>query len=302
MQINYSCLPCLVSQIVKVADITKVENKEKLFHDIFEYLSKIDFNKTNPEIIGSTFDLLKKHIKNDDPYFEIRNYYNTMFQSMLSTFEKRINQASNPLECALKYAALANIIDFNPISNNKAENIMEYFDNINNLNFSINHSNKLIKEIGLSKSLLYLGDNCGEICLDKLLLKKIKESNPAINIYFGVRGKPVINDSIEADAYSVGINQYAKIISNGDNSLGTVLSRASDKFIKVYDEADIVIAKGQGNYESLSEEKNKKIFYLLITKCSVIANDIGTDIESLVCMMKESSYKNPISSNNSSPQ
>ncbi|WP_310605378.1 damage-control phosphatase ARMT1 family protein [Anaerosporobacter sp.] len=283
MQINYKCFPCLVNQIVKITDIITVEDKEQLFHTVFEYLSKVDFNKTNPEIIGSTFDLLKKHTQNNDPYIEIRKYYNTMFQDMLSTFEEHINQSSNPLKQALKYAALANIIDFNPIHNNKLEDIMTHFNNVENQNFVIDHSDILIEGLQSCKSLLYLGDNCGEICLDKLLIKKIKELNPSITIFFGVRGEPVINDSIEEDAYSVGVDEYAKIISNGDNSLGTVLNRVSSDFIKIYQNADIIISKGQANYESLSNEKDKNIFYLLITKCQVIANDIGTDVDSLIC-------------------
>lgn len=284
MRINYNCLPCLINQVVKVAEMTEVQDREELFHEVFKSFSVIDFSKTNPEIIGETFELLKKYTKNDDPYFEIRNYYNRMFLDLLNTFEEQIEQSDNPLESAIKYAIIANIIDFNPIHNNKIENIMECFKKAEELEFVINHSAELMKDIKEGKKLLYLGDNCGEICLDKLLLKRIKEYNPGIEIYFGVRGTPIVNDSIEEDAYSVGINEYATIIGNGDNSLGTALNRTSREFNRVYEEADIVIAKGQANYESLSEQKNKKIYYLLMTKCPVIANDIGVPIGAVVCL------------------
>jgi uncharacterized protein with ATP-grasp and redox domains len=267
-----------------VAEITNAENREELFQDVFRFLGEIDFTKTNPEIIGATFAILKKHIKNDDPYFETRNYYNKMFLDMLPTFEEQINQSKQPLELAIKYAIVANIIDFNPIHNNKLENVMHYFSGMDNNEFAIDHAAKLIKDVAYCKKLLYIGDNCGEICLDKLLIKKIKEYNNNIEIYFAVRGEAVVNDSIESDAYFVGIDEYAKVISNGDNSLGTVLSRTSREFNQIYQEADVIIAKGQANYESLSEQKDKNIFYLLITKCLVIANDIGIDKDSLVCM------------------
>ena len=284
MKINYECLPCLVNQVVKVADITKVENREELFHEVFRFFSAVDFQKTNPEIIGETFELLKKYTQNDDPYLQIRNYYNKMFLDMSTTLEEQISQSDNPLESAIKYAIIANIIDFNPIHNNRIENVMEYFKQIDQLELKINQSAELMKDIKAGQKLLYLGDNCGEICLDKLLLKKIKDYNHNMQIYFGVRGKPVVNDSIEADAYNVGIDEYASIISNGDNSLGTVLERTSKEFQAIYSEADIVIAKGQANYESLSEQRDKKLYYLLMTKCSVIANDIGVPVGSLICL------------------
>lgn len=119
--------------------------------------------------------------------------------------------------------------------------------------------------------------------MDKILLRKIKELNPNVKIFFGVRGKPVVNDSIAEDAYVVGIDEYAEVIDNGDGSLGTVLDRTSHEFKEVYKKADVVIAKGQANYECLSEEK-KKIYFLLMTKCDVIANDIGVPEKRMICM------------------
>ena len=107
--------------------------------------------------------------------------------------------------------------------------------------------------------------------------------NPHIKIYFGVRGTAVVNDSIEEDAYDVKMDEYATIISNGDQSLGTVLSRTSQEFQNVYHQADVIISKGQANYESLSEEK-ENIYFLLMVKCEVISQYIGVPIQSMICM------------------
>ena len=107
--------------------------------------------------------------------------------------------------------------------------------------------------------------------------------NPEITLFFGVRGKPVINDSIEEDAYFVGINEYAEVIDDEDSSLGTALNRTSSIFKEVYNKVDVIISKGQANYESLSEEI-KNIYFLLMTKCDVIANDIGIHEKKMVCM------------------
>lgn len=277
------CLPCVVNQAIKTANITGVETKEQLLREVFTYLAKMNYDATTPEILGEVFNIIKKHTGNPDPYKESRNYYNTMFLNLLPEFERNIEQSNNPFLLAIRYAIVGNIIDFNPIHNTLLENIHDCFENIDQLELAIDDSDTLIKEISDTGTLLYLGDNCGEICLDKILLKKIKELNPAIELLFGVRGKPVVNDSIAEDAYSVGIDEYAKIIDNGDDSLGTVLTRTSPAFQEAYKKADIVIAKGQANYECLSEE-NKNIYFLLMTKCDVIAHDIGVEEKKMICM------------------
>lgn len=281
MKINEKCLPCLINQVIKVANITNCSNRDDLYHQVFEQLSKIDFNKSNPEIIGMIFELVKKHLNNEDPYQEIRQYYNNLFLQSYDDFDKKINS----FKTAIKYAIIGNIIDFSPINNQEITKIDDWFDNIDNLSLTIDHVDKLINDIKKARIILYLGDNCGEICLDKLLLKRIKQLNPSLKIYFGVRGKPVVNDSIESDAYEVGIDEYASIISNGDNSLGTILSRTSAQFNQIYQNCDFVIAKGQANFESLSEE-NKKIYFLLMVKCGVIAKYINVPEKSLVCYCK----------------
>lgn len=290
MRLQDKCLPCVVNQVIKVANITGINTKEELLREVFTYLSKMNFDETTPEIIGEIFEMIKRHTNNPDPYKETRNYYNTMFMELLPEFESKIEQAENSFMSAIRYAIVGNIIDFNPIHNTLLEDIYDCFDKMEQLELAIDDSHALLKDISNAGTLLYLGDNCGEICMDKILLKKIKELNPKVKLLFGVRGKPVVNDSISEDAYSVGIDEYAEIIDNGDGSLGTVLNRTSPAFKEVYKKADVVIAKGQANYECLSEE-NKNIYFLLMTKCDVIAKDIGVEEKKMICM-KNKAWKN----------
>ncbi|KOF55664.1 hypothetical protein AGR56_17580 [Clostridium sp. DMHC 10] len=283
MKIHDKCLPCVVNQAIKVADITGTHKKEELLREVFTYLSKMDFEVTTPEIIGEIFDIIKKYINNPDPYKETRNYYNTLLLKMLPKFERKLKQAENSFQLAVRYAIIGNIIDFNPIHNTLLEDIFDYFEKMEEAKLAIDDSKVLMQDILNAKTLLYLGDNCGEICMDKLFIKKIKELNSHVRIFFGVRGKPVVNDSIAEDAYAVGIDEYAEVIDNGDGSLGTVLNRTSTEFKEVYKKSDVVIAKGQANYECLSEE-NKNIYFLLMTKCDVIAEDIGVEEKKMICM------------------
>jgi uncharacterized protein with ATP-grasp and redox domains len=113
----------------------------------------------------------------------------------IDSYEEKIHY----IEDAVKYAIVANIIDFNPVHSNVNEDIEHFFSNIDSLEFSINDVNHLLNDIEKAENILYLGDNCGEICFDKLLIKRIKELNPKCRIYFGVRGEAVINDNTEED-------------------------------------------------------------------------------------------------------
>lgn len=281
MKINEQCLPCLMNQVIKIANMVNVDDKKTLYKQVFLYLSNLDFDKTNPEIIGETFDMLKKHIGNKDPYYKIRRKYNTLFLDKIDDFDQKIHS----IEEAIKYAIVGNIIDFNPIHQKVEENIASYFKNIDQLSLTINHVEELMQDLKKARMVLYLGDNCGEICLDKLLIKRIYQYNPKIKIYFAVRGYPIVNDNIEEDAYFVKMDEYATIISNGDSSLGTVLHRTSQEFQDVYQKADVIISKGQANFESLSEAR-KKIYFLLMVKCAVIASYIQVPEKSLVCLKK----------------
>ncbi len=284
MKIQEKCIPCTINQAIKVADMVGLKEKDELLRSVFAYLSKVDFKSSStPELNGEIFSLLKKETGNADPYRETRAHYNKIFLERLPKWEQEINGMDNPFLGSIKYAIIGNVIDFNPMYDLPFQDIESCFAAWKEEPLELDDSALLQQEIRKADTLLYLGDNCGEICLDKILIKKIKETNPLCRIFFATRGEAVVNDSIEEDAYAVGMDGYADIISNGDGSLGTVLYRTSAKFQEAYQNADIVIAKGQANYECLSEEK-KNIFFLLMTKCSVIADDIGVAAKKMICM------------------
>ena len=289
MKMQEKCLPCVVNQAIKVADMVGMKEKGNLLRRVFSYLSKVDYNAiTSPELIGEIFSIIKEETGNQDPYKETRQKYNKMFLERLPVYEKEIEQSKNPFEEAVKYAIIGNVIDFNPIHELTIRDVERHFKRLKGENLEINDAAFLQKELETAKTILYLGDNCGEICLDKILLKKIKAMNPKVQIFFATRGAAVVNDSIEEDAYLVGIDEVATVVSNGDSSLGTVLSRTSKEFLQIYEKADVVIAKGQANYECLSTEK-RNIYFLLMTKCQAIAKDIGA-LEMKMILKRSDAY------------
>lgn len=278
MKMNHECLPCLIRQVVKIVKILEVKESEELYHRVFKEMSHMDFQKSNPEIIGSIFHLMKEYLDNDDPYQEIRETYNHLLLSQIDVLDSKIHS----LEDAILFAIIANVIDFHAL-NHIENDVMMYFENRKERSLTINHVHELKNDLSQAQVLLYLGDNCGEICLDYLLIKKIHELYPQLHIYFATRGYPVVNDNIEEDAYLIGMDEYATIINNGDDSLGTVLKRTRHSFQSVYQNADVIIAKGQGNFESLNEDI-KNIYFLFIVKCDVIAQMIGEKKDSLICL------------------
>lgn len=284
MKIQEKCIPCIVNQAIKTANMVGLKEKDVMLRRVFTYLSRVDYNSSStPELVGEIFSLLKQETGNEDPYKETRAHYNNLFLGRLPELEREINASADSFLESIKYAITGNIIDFNPVHDVSLMEIEDYFTKLKGEPLEWDDSGLLKQEIRKAGTLLYLGDNCGEICLDKILVKKIKEINPLCHVFFATRGTAVVNDSVEEDAYSVGMDAYATIISNGDSSLGTVLHRTSQEFQEIYRNADVVIAKGQANYECLSDEK-RNLFFLLMTKCKVIADDIGVPERKLVCM------------------
>jgi len=278
MIVKEKCLSCLVAQAVKTVDIVNADNREELYKKILAQMSEMDFSMTSPEVAGLTFKLVKEHIGDDDPYRHIKRRYNDKFLRRFDEFKAKISS----LKEAIKYAIIGNIIDFNPIHIDVEADMAELFSKVDTLSLTVDDSDSLIDDIHSAKSILYLGDNCGEMVFDKLFISRIMEENPDCRVYFAVRGEAVINDNTYEDALSIGMDEVAEIISNGDCSPGTALNRVSEEFRKIFDEADVVISKGQGNYECLSDV-DKPVYFMLMAKCDVVAESLGVPMKSAIC-------------------
>ncbi len=287
MKIEKKCIPCIVNQALKFIDTAAPEDSGEMLKKVFGYMSRADLDEiVTPELVGELFSLVAKEAGSCDPYRSVREFYNKMLLEQSGELERQINSADDPFKEAVKYAIIGNIIDFSPDYDLSAEAVHGYFSKFKNESLAIDCIDQMRSDIKAAKTIVYLGDNCGEICLDKLLLKKIKATNPDCRIYFTVKGAPALNDSVKEDALNVGIEEYATVIDNGDSSLGTVLYRTSEDFRRVFECADMIISKGQANYECLSDS-DKRIYFLLMAKCKVIADDISVGEMSMVCMKSQ---------------
>jgi uncharacterized protein with ATP-grasp and redox domains len=151
-------------------------------------------------------------------------------------------------------------------------------DQVLNSDFAIDHTGPMREDLSRAQKVLYIGDNAGEIVFDKLLVTVM--SHPGLT--FSVRGAPAINDATMADAEYVGMTGVTRVISSGYDAPTTVVSRSGDVFRRCYEEADLIISKGQGNLEGLIGEHDRRIYFLLMVKCDVIAEYLGVDKGSYV--------------------
>lgn len=289
-RMHQECFDCDLNQMKKISAFLRLdkEKEERLIKIAGDYLKTCDMAKTNPEIMGGIWGLIKDIIGTDNPYEEIKSYYNQIVLSMSDMIRSLIDQSGGRLECGLKLAIAGNLIDFAARHTFDEDTFKELIQDIADTEIAIDHSKQLFQAVKSSCTLLYLGDNCGEIVLDKLFIELLKEYNPELYVYYGVRGKPIVNDVTADDAREAGMQEAAEVISNGDGSLGTVLPRTSPQFQEIFRTADVVIGKGQGNYEGLQECRKENLFFLFMAKCDIVAEPLGVKRMSVVCMKKDS--------------
>lgn len=287
MKIAPQCYPCIVDQMVKIAALSGEKQIPALMQKAFALLGQAQAGCSAPELIGRLACLAREQTGCHDPYAAIRRGYNQLFLRFEDALRQRIAQSADPFRQAVRYAILANLVDLGPIRNDSLNDIQAdlpgWYAAHEDDPASIDHIHRLRQDVLSASTILCLGDNCGELCMDKLLMEQIARLNPSARLYYGVRGLPVINDSIRADALEVGMDGIAQVVDNGSPAAGTCLHLASEAFLSLYHQADVVLCKGQGNYESLSDDTHPGRYFLLVPKCRCVAEDLGVNQHTLVC-------------------
>lgn len=275
MKLGAQCILCVINHAYKVADKYLKNEDEKILYlkEVTKRVGEVPASKSPPYITNITYNLLKRYLglsEAHDFYAKERKYFNKKLLNLTKKLEHIIKNSDDRLLTAIKIAAAGNMIDFG-IFDNVEENVMEkIIIPILKKEFSMEVYNKFREDIKKSEHILYLGDNAGEIVLDMLLIKEIKNYNPKVNIIFGVRGGYILNDITKEDAYMVGIDKFAYIIDNGTTIPGTDLEEVSEEFMEWFKRADVIISKGQGNFETLNDVYGYNIYFIFLCKCDVI--------------------------------
>lgn len=267
MKTYADCLPCFLRQALQVARIVgcSPEKEQQAVLAVAEMLKEFDLEKSAPILAIEFYAAIAEVTGCSDPYLAIKKESNEQAEKVLPRVREEVLQADDRLIAAVRFAIAGNIIDYGA---------SEFFDidglisHCQTLPLVVDHSEHMRARFGELKEgdkVLYLLDNCGEIVYDKVLLEYLSEKT-GVELTLVTRGGAIINDATREDALSIGLDRYGKVITNGIVCPGSPVEVCSNEFKDAFDNADLVISKGQGNFETLSET-SKDILFLLTVKC-----------------------------------
>ena len=279
MKPHLECVPCFLRQASEAIMMSTDDEvvREEALREVMSYLLYEEWGKAIPELGTNVHRIVKRVTDNEDPYKQLKDECNEMASNLYPKLELAVKNSNDPLLTAAKIAIAGNTIDFGPkIEIDVEKEVQKVLEG----KLAINDIDQLKGSAQKSKDILYLADNAGETFFDRILIGELVRRD--INVTYVVKGGPILNDATLRDAEMAGINSVAKVISTGTDCAGVLFSECSKHFLREFEKSSLVISKGQGNYESLNDVKNKEIFFLLKIKCPIIAEDIGAKKASIV--------------------
>ncbi len=290
MKTYLDCIPCFFRQALEAARMAGAseETQKEILDKVAGILPEFSLTSSPPEMARIIHGVVKKYTGIDDPYVEVKKKSNNLALGIYDRLKGKLEKSHQRLLMAIKLAVAGNILDYGVKNSLDVDKELEkilaeekrVIDIENNTLFNYPQFQKAIDN---ARTILYLADNAGETAFDRILIEEIKNMDNGKNIIYAVKEKPAINDALTEDAYFCGIDKSAQVVSSGSDLPGTVLSLCSKDFLKIFNKADLIISKGQGNYESLSSATGP-IFFLLVAKCPVIARDIGCRVGDVILM------------------
>ena len=270
MKATTECIYCIINKTYELFCKYADDEEEKLIFtkQILREISSYPDDVTAPFLYSKVMRILKEKINIDDLFFKEKKFYNDKMLLIEKDIMDIINSSDDKLLSALKYAMAGNFIDFGAMKNVDNKLLEEIIDTALKQYIDIYTYEIFKKEILNAKKLCYILDNVGEIVFDKLFIKIIRELNQDIEIDIIVRGEPVLNDATYKDAIDARIDKFGKIIENGTDIPGTDMKEINEETRKSIFSSDVIISKGQGNFETLYGT-NKNIYYIFLCKCDM---------------------------------
>ena len=284
MKTYFDCIPCFMRQSLEAARLTTDDEQrhEEIIREVLGLAISLDLRQSPPAMGQKIHRIIRKLTGNDDPYLQIKNQSNLLALKLYPQLSENIKNSNEPFNTAVHLAVAGNIIDFGVHSKMTKEKIDETIRRALQAPLDRNSLDEFKNSVKEADDILYLGDNAGEIVFDRLLIEQL----PFEKVTFVVKGGPAINDATMEDAEITGMTDIVEVIDNGSDAPGTILEDCSRDFRKRFEKADLVIAKGQGNYETLSDTE-RDIFFILKAKCPVIARHLDCEIGTFILKHKE---------------
>jgi uncharacterized protein with ATP-grasp and redox domains len=284
MHIYLDCIPCFIRQSLDATRHATDDERvhEQVVREVLGLATNLDISQSPPVIGQKIHRLIRELVGVEDPYHGVKQRFNNVALKLYSKMRHLIIESKDPLETAVRLAIAGNIIDFGLKSQLQETELAETINQCLSEEPSGMQLNDFHNAIDDAEDILYIADNAGEIVFDRLLIEQI----PIDKVTVVVKGSPVINDATMEDAVIAGLPKILDVINNGSDAPGTILESCSPSFRNRFESADLVIAKGQGNYETLSDV-DKNIFFILKAKCPVIARDLGCEVGEMILKKSE---------------
>ena len=285
MRIFLDCIPCFIRQALDSARLATDDEQihEKVIRKVLRLAADLDMSQSPPAIGQQIHRLIRELVGNNDPYHRIKERFNNLALKLYPDLRKQIVGSDDRLETAIRLAIAGNIIDFGVKTSLAESDIKKTISDSLSGYLNPEQIQGFKNTITEAEKIIYLADNAGEIVFDRLLIEQL----PYEKVTVVVKSKPVINDATMEDAAVAGLTRIVEVIDNGSDAPGTILESCSQAFRNRFAEADLVIAKGQGNYETLSDA-DKNIFFILKAKCPVIAGDLGCEVGEMILRKSKS--------------
>lgn len=270
MKLNPFCMCCALNkQEQKIRHYPDMEKKTEYMKKVMALIANTEEKDCAPSL---SVDIQKLYSSFWDcpmeDFTEIKREYNQLMLNMEDSLENKIRKSEDPLEKSLLYARIGNYIDFAALSNVDQATVLTLLEEKSTESLDEEEYRNFLREFSSAKELVYLTDNCGEVVLDKLAVKILKEKYPNLDITVIVRGYPVVNDATMEDAEEIGLTDLVRVIGNGSNVGGTWIPGITSEARNLLYDADLIIAKGQGNFETLND-CGLNIYYLFLCKCDL---------------------------------
>jgi uncharacterized protein with ATP-grasp and redox domains len=278
MNLKPDCLSCLLNQSLRVAKHLELdeENAKKMMQVASSSIST--YGMVSPPVAASDlYPKLASFSSDIDVYKTLKKHSTQEALNLLPSVQKKVETISD----AIKAAVAGNVIDF---ATPNHFDLLTEFEKVFETNFEIDDEEVFLQRLDSVETLMIIGDNAGEHVFDKLLLQTIAQYYPSLNLYYAVRGVPIINDVTVIEVNEIGMTDVAIVVDSGVNTPGLDYEHASKEFMELYKKMDLIVAKGMGNYECLEGVGDSRIFHLFKVKCDVVSKDVGAELGSLIFM------------------
>ncbi|HHD56825.1 MAG TPA: DUF89 family protein [Desulfobulbaceae bacterium] len=280
MQTDLECLVCFVRQALSAARLSTRDPQiqRRVIDETGRMLSRVNVKDTPPENAVFLYRLIAEITGKQDPFKELKHQSNVFALSLYDSINSQVEAATDPLRTAIHFAACGNIIDY---AAQHSFDAAESMAGCSSRSFLVDDYSALVEQIRAVRQpkVLYLADNCGEIVFDSIAIRELQKIG--CDVTLAVRGAPIINDATMEDAVFCGLTSVCRVIDNGTGCPGTPLGDCSEEFRRCFGEADVILSKGMGNFETLSDV-DAPLFFLFTVKCSRVAsylNDLFTGRE-----------------------